>query len=375
MLNINNLEYCDLLIFSVLLNAIMYWFLSKQKGRQSRMTRLFQWFVASIAIVGLFETLAWIIAVPGQSALIPLHYISNVLFFATNIIPASLGLLYLHHTISLSKGRSLKPLFLFLVPVYLNLSFLVVNAFVDGFLFSIDAENVYHRGIAAYIGNGFTFLFALAVIVGFYRNRHMITGRITEVMLVLVLLPVSGVALQMLFYGLSLGIPAYTLAVFITFLLMERHELQKDPLTLLHSRSQMENRLQFKLKQGEPFTAIMIDVNGFKSINDIHGHAIGDQVLKDLSKVLLSNANYEDFVCRYGGDEFFVILESPRDIGQNYIRRIEQTLVNYSSGKPYSAALSYGIVYVDGKILFDVDGLVRVTDRLMYEDKTNKKCS
>ena len=314
---INNLAYCDLLIFSVLLNMVMYWFLSRQRGRQSRMTRLFQWFVASLIIAGTSEILAWMIAVPGNSALIPFHYISNVLFFATNLIPSSLGLLYLHYLITLSKGRNARKLSLYLLPVYLNIALIIVNAFAAGFLFSIDENNVYHRGIATYIGNGFTFLFAFVIIIGFYRNKHMITGRITEVMFAMILLPVIGVVLQMLFYGLSLGIPAYTLAVFITFLLMERHELQKDPLTLLHSRSQMEKRLQFKLRSNEPFTAIMIDVNGFKSINDLHGHAIGDQVLKDLSKVLLSNANYEDFVCRYGGDEFFVHPGIPKRYWRN----------------------------------------------------------
>ena len=63
----------------------------------------------------------------------------------------------------------------------------------------------------------------------------MITGRMTQVILTLTLLPVSGVVLQMLFLGLSASLPAYTLAIFISFLLMERNELLKDPLTLLNS--------------------------------------------------------------------------------------------------------------------------------------------
>ena len=142
---------------------------------------------------------------------------------------------------------------------------------------------------------------------------------------------------------------------------------------MLHSRAQLENRLQFKLRSQEPFTAIMIDVNGFKKINDIYGHNVGDQVLKDVSKVLLSNANYEDFVCRFGGDEFFVILESTLDIGNSYMRRIEQTLYNYSHGKPYVTALSFGIVYVEQNSQHDVAELIRMADQLMYKDKSNRK--
>ncbi|MBN1778594.1 MAG: diguanylate cyclase [Clostridiales bacterium] len=373
MFSINNLEYSDLLVFTVLVNVVMVWFLYRQKSRQGHSTKLFRWLIAAIAAVGVFEILSWIIAAPGNSALIPYHYASNVLFFSINILPASIGLLYLDYIIYLSMEKNRRKLFIYLIPVYLNIAFIICNIFFDGFLFRIDADNVYHRGIAAYIGNGFTFLFALAVVIGFFRNKQMITGRIAQSILILTILPVVGVVLQMTFYGLSLSIPAYTLAVFITFLLMERNELQKDPLTLLNSRAQMENRLQFKLKSREPFTAIMIDVNDFKGINDFHGHNIGDKVLIDVSKILLSHANYEDFVCRFGGDEFFVILESPKDIGRAYIKRIDQTLHNYSTDKSYNATLSYGLVYVNDPDAYKAEELIHLTDQLMYKDKTSRR--
>ncbi|MGE4484705.1 MAG: GGDEF domain-containing protein [Oscillospiraceae bacterium] len=373
MFYINNIEYSDLLIFSILINTIMYVFLHKQKSRQSHSTKLFQWLILSTILVALFETLAWIIGVSDNDSLRPFHYMSNVLFFSFNTLPAALGLRYLDYIISFSKDKNKKKLFLYLVPVYLNIGFVICNIFFNGFLFSIDSANEYHRGIAAYIGNGFTFLFVAIIVLSFFRNKQMITGRITQVILILTLLPVIGVLLQMLFYGLSLSIPAYTLAIFISFLLMERNELLKDPLTLLNSRVQMENRLQYKLKSKEPFTAIMIDVNDFKNINDIYGHTIGDEVLKDVSRILLSSANFEDFVCRFGGDEFFLILESANDIGYSYIKRIDQVLSEYSSNKPYLTTLSYGILYVDHSIEYKVEELVRITDQLMYKDKISRR--
>jgi diguanylate cyclase (GGDEF)-like protein len=288
-------------------------------------------------------------------------------------LPAALGLRYLDYIIFVSKAKNKKKLFLYLAPVYLNIGFVICNIFFDGFLFSVDAANEYHRGIAAYIGNGLTFLFVAIIILSFFRNKQMITGRITQVILSLTLLPVIGVLLQTLFYGLSLSIPAYTLAIFISFRLMERNELLKDPLTLLNSRVQMENRLQYKLKSQEPFTAIMIDVNDFKNINDIYGHTIGDKVLKDVSRILLSSANFEDFVCRFGGDEFFVILESVNNIGYSYIKRIDQVLSEYSANKPYMTTLSYGLLYVDHSIKYTVEELVRITDQLMYKDKMSRR--
>ena len=373
MFHINNITYSDLLIFSILINTIMYVFLYKQKSRQSYSTKLFQWLILSTILVGLFETLAWIIAVHDNDSLRPFHYLSNVLFFSFNILPAAFGLRYLDYIISVSKEKNKKKFFLYLSPVYLNIGFVICNIFFDGFLFSVDSANEYHRGIAAYIGNGLAFLFVAIIVLSFFRNKQMITGRITQVILTLTLLPVIGVLLQMLFYGLSLSIPAYTLAIFISFLLMERNEMLKDPLTLLNSRVQMENRLQYKLKSQEPFTAIMIDVNDFKNINDIYGHTIGDQVLKDVSKILLSSANFGDFVCRFGGDEFFVILESTNDIGCSYIKRVEQVMSGYSSNKPYLTTLSYGLLYVDHSIEYKVKDLVRITDQLMYKDKISRR--
>lgn len=373
MFSIYHIEYSDLLIFSIVINAIMYGFLHKQKSRHSHSTKLFQWFILSVIAAGFFEALAWMLAGPGSVALKLFHYVSNVLFFSFNLLPAALGLRYLDYIITISKEKNKKRFYLYLMPVYLNVGFVIVNLFFDGFLFRVDSANEYHRGIATYIGNGVTLLFAIVVVIGFFRNKRMVTGRLTQVILTLTLLPILGVVLQMLFYGLSFGIPAYTLGIFISFLLMERDELLKDPLTLLNSRVQMENRLLYKMKAQEPFTAIMIDVNNFKNINDEFGHSVGDEVLKDVSRILLSSANFEDFVCRFGGDEFFVILESKKDISRSYIKRIDQILMDYSAKKPYTAALSYGCVYVNHSVKYDVDELVRITDELMYKDKLSRR--
>ncbi|HOO27674.1 MAG TPA: diguanylate cyclase, partial [Lachnospiraceae bacterium] len=325
------------------------------------------------AFVALLETLTWLLAVPDSQTLKPFHYISNALFLSLDTLLAAFGLRYLDYKIFVSKKKNRKNFFLYLAPVYLNIGFMIYNLFSDGFLFRVDAANQYHRGNATYIGNISAYLVTIIVVLYFFSHRQMITGRITQTILCLTLLPIIGVIFQMLFYGLSAGIPAYTLAIFISFLLLERDELLKDPLTQLDSRIQMEHRLQFKLKSQESFTAIIADVNDFKKINDIYGHTIGDKVLKDISGILLSHANLEDFVCRYGGDEFFIILESVDNIGHSYIQKIDQALLAYSSHNPYPTTLSYGLLYVDHPVKFTMEELIRLTDQRMYEDKIRRK--
>ena len=85
-----------------------------------------------------------------------------------------------------------------------------------------------------------------------------------------------------------------------------------DTLTGLYNRSVLEYRFQTELKRGQrhgiPVSAVMIDIDNFKLINDTFGHLFGDQVLKALSEILLKRARTEDMVIRYGGEEFLLLL-------------------------------------------------------------------
>ncbi|MCJ8313083.1 MAG: diguanylate cyclase [Saccharospirillaceae bacterium] len=93
-------------------------------------------------------------------------------------------------------------------------------------------------------------------------------------------------------------------------------QLQKlamtDPLTNLYNRHYlsaiMPNRLQESDRHNQPLSIILVDLDKFKSINESYGHLHGDQVLVDISKVLLKNCAGEDFAVRFGGDEFILIL-------------------------------------------------------------------
>ena len=71
---------------------------------------------------------------------------------------------------------------------------------------------------------------------------------------------------------------------------------------------------------------IMMDLNDFKEINDTYGHAEGDKALKGVANVLKQVINPEDMVCRYGGDEFMLLIEFGEDICEKIIDRIDGAL-------------------------------------------------
>jgi diguanylate cyclase (GGDEF)-like protein len=89
-----------------------------------------------------------------------------------------------------------------------------------------------------------------------------------------------------------------------------------DILTGLLNHGEAELRLRKRLEQGEVVSLIILDLNGFKQINDRWGHTCGDQVLKAFSRILANVTRISDAVCRWGGDEFLVILQGDEGLAQ-----------------------------------------------------------
>ncbi len=123
-------------------------------------------------------------------------------------------------------------------------------------------------------------------------------------------------------FGLWIIIAAFVLAMGLGFggamlLTRERRSLQerslKDPLTGLYNRRGLETYLKdltsAALKYEEPtFTVMLVDLDWFKGINDTHGHAVGDAVLRNLPRIIQGQLRDDDILARVGGDEFVVVL-------------------------------------------------------------------
>lgn len=155
-----------------------------------------------------------------------------------------------------------------------------------------------------------------------------------------------------------------------------------DPLTKLPNRNLFFDRVETEMAECERsqtnLVMLFVDLDEFKSINDTHGHIIGDQVLIDVSKRIAQAVRQSDSLCRYGGDEFIVLLHDITD--DRVWKRIANVLLS-TIGKPYAVkelelrlTASIGIaIHRGGDGVIPVTDFIEVADTAMYSAKISGK--
>jgi diguanylate cyclase (GGDEF)-like protein len=153
-----------------------------------------------------------------------------------------------------------------------------------------------------------------------------------------------------------------------------------DSTTGLPNRDLFDDRLTHAIALAKRHTwmlAVMfLDLDRFKFINDTHGHAVGDRVLKEVAKRLLQTARDEDTVCRNGGDEFLYLLMNPQS--KENIERIAGTLLK-TVGQPVDVGDLQSVIAVSiGIAVYPASGitgeqLIRNADVAMYRAKKHSR--
>jgi len=149
----------------------------------------------------------------------------------------------------------------------------------------------------------------------------------------------------------------------------------RDPLTGLWNRRYFEDRLQEELSRSRragpqrPFSLMAIDLDEFKRVNDLHGHAGGDAVLKEVGEFLIAHLRNHDIACRTGGDEFSIILPdlSVADCG-SLVERLQaaRTAANLKVAVPITLSLGTASWPEAGD---SMDALLAHADQAMYAAK------
>ena len=158
-----------------------------------------------------------------------------------------------------------------------------------------------------------------------------------------------------------------------------REQAIRDPLTGLFNRRYMEETLQREIAQAKrsqtPIAIVMLDLDHFKIYNDAHGHQNGDLVLQELGGLLEKYFRSGDIACRYGGEEFLVIMPGTnlKDACQraDEVRSLFGKIMFHPGGEKWSnVTLSAGVsIYPDHGL--DIDVIINCADQALYEAKNN----
>jgi diguanylate cyclase (GGDEF)-like protein len=147
-----------------------------------------------------------------------------------------------------------------------------------------------------------------------------------------------------------------------------------DDLTRAYSRRRFYELLHEEVGRANRYrralSLAMFDVDRFKQINDEHGHLIGDQVLVSLCNVVRDQIRESEYLARFGGDEFMLLLPEARlDDAVRIVERLRESLAGHSVGAVGPVACSFGVCeYVPGE---SADNLIRRADRALYEAKAS----
>jgi len=162
--------------------------------------------------------------------------------------------------------------------------------------------------------------------------------------------------------------------------LLHRQKLQReatqDELTGLFNRNHMAAMLQREVanstRTGRPLGLIMADIDHFKEINSTYTHAGGDHVIREIGRFLRKNVRESDTVCRYGGEEFLLIMPEVSDSGllqkAEQLRQGAKSLSLYFHGKPVKVSLSFGVALMASDSA-RVDEIRRATEGTSYITK------
>lgn len=339
--------------------------------------KIFIALIYSDALILILDTIMWLLDGKPGDAVHGYFSAVTVVYYVFNPGAAVLWYLYAEFYVNRNESRLKKLIAPLALPLAAILALAVIGLSRRDMLFYIDSANVYHRGPLFFVMALTSFAFVAASFILVLLSRKKLQKSEFRTLLFFPTLPFIGGVAQSLFYGISTLWICATVALLIIFINFQNSQLSTDHLTGLYNRRQLDNFLHAKsqIAGGKVVAGLMIDVNHFKAINDSYGHDAGDQALTHVADILKKTFRESDFIARYGGDEFVVVMElSDRADLEKALGRLQANIAQFN-GKalvPYDISLSIGSGFYepDGN---DASAFMKRIDSLMYAEKERFK--
>ena|GEM_PF-813471 len=251
---------------------------------------------------------------------------------------------------------------------------LTINLFT-GFIFSITPDSMFAMGPAYWAQLCVSYSFFVIVLINTGLSRiHMERSKI--VLVLIATLPVAaGALLDILLSDVYFAMPSFFISLLFCYLFMSRMSMLFDSLTGVYNRRGIDEYLLelTRTTRRRAYSFIMIDMDRFKEINDVYGHAQGDVALRDTAVILRSSVRRTDLVARYGGDEFVIIAATEET--DRVIENIFKSIADFNELgiRAFTLRLSCGGgLYLPDETRTPQEFLSYV-DGLMYAEKTERR--
>ncbi len=275
-------------------------------------------------------------------------------------------------------------LILLFVP-FLALVVCLLISFANGMIFSITDDNLYLRGPLFHITTVCTYSYVIYALIQVLKHKKSLMSNEFYPYLLVPTLPMVTGIIQLAF-GLDVLIvwPSVAIALLVIELYSLEEKMNIDHMTGLYNRKYLDVYIEEVLQMGRlnygsgskrKFAALMLDIDSFKVINDTYGHLEGDNAIKIAAGILSRSVRKGDFVSRYGGDEFLIILnQCSANTPGRVINRIKENTSHYNAEHNLPYALEFSVGY---KVFSNVSGLtgkdiLASIDELMYKNKHSK---
>lgn len=359
----------------VLITSISSIFLLKEKNRNSRMIRSLLIIIFVGALIEPFTYLldahyGFVGSNKVLAALLQLFCIISRLAILCGLCSFEIFIVT-HLTGSIDKKR----FYILNGIVGLVTIMLIVNIFCP-FIYRIK-DGAYERiNIGFYMFTGIAIIIFLDTIFSYFYIRRK-GGMLKFFPIWLFVLPSTiGILIQIFIPDTSTVWLCTGLAVTAMVLCLQNEFIFRDRLTKLYNRVFLDliKRIMDKKANGEKYTAMMLDLNGFKLINDNYGHLIGDEALIITGELLREAVGPYGVVIRYAGDEFVIIVNSQDDnIIQKITSRIDKVFEDFNKKElaQYKLSISLGVSKADLNNR-KMDDIIQEVDEKMYADKERK---
>lgn len=355
---------------------IIYLFMRKRSEIFAADQKIFINILVANAIIIILDTAEWYL--DGKTTELAVFLLNPVyvLYYIMNPVLAILWFLYVYLNVHENFKKLKWQWVLIFTPFVINI-ILSILSYQYNIFFIINEDNVYIRGKFFHIETLITYGYLLASVVLVLINRKKFKREKVLPLILYVAIPALVGSLQILVYGLNLIWISSSIAALIVFISLQSRSLLTDYLTGAYNRHHLENYLNWRIKSNHRhyIAGIMIDIDKFKDINDQYGHIAGDNALEATATILRKSIEKKDFLARYAGDEFVIILESSnRNDIDKVLDRLEKNLRTYNQRpeKRFDISLSHGFHVFDPNDTFDFKCFIDTIDQKMYQNKRDK---